>query len=339
MAGRRATGLPIVFLLALGLSHLAATGEQSSANQAGVGADGRVVRVHHLHFLVDDPIVAMQTKADKLGGTVVPIPGIGAGVRVGSQYLLFDRAKETNLPLGRPDQLQAIFAASVIWLSDHGVAVSPAAFADLPATLVSDALPLDHVGFASPEFATTVERLVTRGARTLNRTPDAAMFALPGGNRVEIVKDTETADAYWCPMHPGVRSGASGTCPLCLMELVPIRPPRIGEYQMDVAVLPDAQRRGLAGLRLVLRDPSHGTPVSDLLTVHEKPLHLFIVSRDSAVLRSRAPGTLRSRTVHSRARGAAWRGTCSSRTSCREAGPRRWCIASSWLQDRNDEQA
>ena len=75
---------------------------------------------------------------------------------------------------------------------------------------MSDALPLDHVGFVSTGFATTVDRLMARGARALNRTSDAAMFALPDGNRVEIVKDTEAPDAYWCPMHPGVRSGATG---------------------------------------------------------------------------------------------------------------------------------
>lgn len=64
------------------------------------------------------------------------------------------------------------------------------------------------------------------------------------------------------------------------MDLVAIGPPLTGEYRMDVAVMPGTRGRGLGGLRLVLRDPEHGKPVSDLLNVHEKPLHLFLVSRD-----------------------------------------------------------
>lgn len=92
--------------------------------------------------------------------------------------------------------------------------------------------------------------------------------------------DAGRQDAYWCPMHPGVRSPAAGKCPLCAMELVPIRPPAIGEYQMDVRVTPGAGGHGLRGLRFLLRDPANGRPVSDLLTVHEKPLHLFLISRD-----------------------------------------------------------
>lgn len=64
------------------------------------------------------------------------------------------------------------------------------------------------------------------------------------------------------------------------MDLIAIRPRLIGQYRMDVAVIPGTRGRGLGGLRLVLRDPAHGKPVSDLLTVHEKPLHLFLVSRD-----------------------------------------------------------
>jgi hypothetical protein len=90
----------------------------------------------------------------------------------------------------------------------------------------------------------------------------------------------DVLDGYWCPMHPSVRSSAAGKCPLCAMDLVVIRPPAIDEYHMDVAVLPGAARRGASGLRLVLREPLNNTPVSDLVTVHEKPLHLFMVSRD-----------------------------------------------------------
>jgi hypothetical protein len=83
-------------------------------------------------------------------------------------------------------------------------------------------------------------------------------------------------------MHPGVRAPVPGKCSLCAMDLVPIRPPAIGEYRMDVSVMPAPRGRGLSGLRLVLRNPADGTPVTDLLTVHEKPLHVFLISRDLA---------------------------------------------------------
>lgn len=91
---------------------------------------------------------------------------------------------------------------------------------------------------------------------------------------------SQPQDAYWCPMHPGVRAAAPGKCPLCAMALVLIRPPAINEYRMDVSVMPGSQKRGLSGLRLALKEPVTNAPASDLLTVHEKPLHLFIISRD-----------------------------------------------------------
>jgi hypothetical protein len=38
--------------------------------------------------------------------------------------------------------------------------------------------------------------------------------------------------------------------------------------------------QGLSGLGLVIRDPDSGATVSGLATVHDKPLHLFVVSRE-----------------------------------------------------------
>jgi hypothetical protein len=103
----------------------------------------------------------------------------------------------------------------------------------------------------------------------------AAAFTL-----ADAALGTAQQDAYWCPMHPGVRSPTPGKCPLCAMTLVAIRAPAIGEYRMEVNVMPTAQGRGLRGLRLRLRNPADGAPVTDLVTVHEKPLHLFVISRD-----------------------------------------------------------
>lgn len=63
-----------------------------------------------------------------------------------------------------------------------------------------------------------------------------------GGLRVEIVRDTALEDLFWCPMRPS----------------------------------------GLSALRLTVRDPQTNARVTDFATIHEKTLHLFIVSRDLA---------------------------------------------------------
>ena len=45
-----------------------------------------------------------------------------------------------------------------------------------------------------------------------------------------LSSDLDRPDAFWCPMHPDVRAADAGKCPLCGMTLVPIPPPRVGEY-------------------------------------------------------------------------------------------------------------
>src|SRR5262245_53601932 len=108
------------------------------------------------------------------------------------------------------------------------------------------------------------------GRRTLIR---AIVFLVFASSLV-----AQAPDAYWCPMHPGVRAPAPGKCPLCAMALVPIRPPSSGEYHMDVGVTAGPHGRGLSGLRLSITNPIDGAPLLDLVTVHEKPLHVFIIS-------------------------------------------------------------
>ena len=145
----------------------------------------------------------MQTRADKFGGTIVPLPGLGAGVRIGSHYLLFDRSSGSGIEPAGPGRMQSMLDASARWLSEHGVSVPAGEFATLLPTMVREALPLDHVGFVATSYVNTVEDIVSHGARPLSQTSDAAMFALPDGTRVEILRDSEAPDAYWCPMHPG----------------------------------------------------------------------------------------------------------------------------------------
>lgn len=84
---------------------------------------------------------------------------------------------------------------------------------------------------------------------------------------------------FWCPMHPNERSPVPIPCPVCKMTMVRIPPLRIGEYRMDVEQIVSRVSRGVAGLRIVIRDPANSQPVTSLEMVHERPLHLFVVSR------------------------------------------------------------
>lgn len=88
------------------------------------------------------------------------------------------------------------------------------------------------------------------------------------------------APTYWCPMHPDERAASAVTCPICKMRMVPVPPMRVGEYRMDVASIGAPKGRGLAGIRVTLRDPERNALVTTFETVHEKPLHVFIIGRD-----------------------------------------------------------
>ena len=106
----------------------------------------------------------------------------------------------------------------------------------------------------------------------------ALVAALPAGLPSWQAGSTQRAE-YWCPMHPDQRSAAPAACPICRMTMVAIPAMRIGEYRMDVEPLVSRLVRGFSGLRIVIRDPNTAAPVTSLETMHERPLHLFIVSR------------------------------------------------------------
>ncbi len=105
-------------------------------------------------------------------------------------------------------------------------------------------------------------------------------------------------DAFWCPMHLDQRSAAAGTCAICGMDLVPIPPPRPGEYRLEVGIVttitsharPGTPPR-FSGLQLRVADPD-GKPVTRFVTVHEHPLHLFVISRDLTYFRHVHPEEL-----------------------------------------------
>ncbi|HVL67738.1 MAG TPA: heavy metal-binding domain-containing protein [Vicinamibacterales bacterium] len=241
---------------------------------------GLAVRFHHVHYVVGDPSAAMAEVASRVDdGVRLIVPGLGVGVRTGTEHVLFDRSyEEPSDREGVP--FAAAYAAAVAWLARHGVVAEPADAKMLRVAAALPSAPHDHLAFAAADFAVVAQALERQGARPLRRTADAVLFEPADGLRVELVRDTSRPDAYWCPMHPDVRSADRGTCPLCGMALVAIPPPRLGEYRLDVALERAPRSAGLRRMRFVVRDPETGEPVTAFETVHEKRFHLFVISRD-----------------------------------------------------------
>jgi hypothetical protein len=139
--------------------------------------------------------------------------------------------------------------------------------------------PLRHMAFVADDLSAVRAALASTGVTPIRESAEAVLYRTDRGLDIELLAPTDLAEAFWCPMHPDVRSGRAGVCPLCRMTLVPIPPLRIGEYRMDVAVTPAPGGEGMSGFRLVIRDPETGAPVPSFAMVHDRLLHLFIVSR------------------------------------------------------------
>ncbi|MBA3885164.1 MAG: hypothetical protein H0X67_05455 [Acidobacteria bacterium] len=235
------------------------------------------LRFHHLHYRVGDPARAMNHAAQTLGGTRILLQGHGVGVQVDEHYALFDRFQGEE-PRSTPGAAEA-YAEAVAWLQERGFSVP----GDFPGARLAAVLPgeyLDHVAFEAQDLAAARDRLASAGAAPDSERDEAVLYRIPGGFGVELLAPGDGEDAFWCPMHPDVRSAeASATCRLCGMPLVAIPPPQIGEYRMDVTVQPAPGGRGASGLRLVIRHPDASAPVPSFAVVHERPFHLFIVDR------------------------------------------------------------
>jgi hypothetical protein len=232
------------------------------------------LRFHHLHYRVADPGAALGDAADAFQGTRTIQQGLGVGVRVGREYVLFDRQSDG----GEPARVEAAgaYAEAVSWLKAHGVGVEPPSLAGTAFSRGWRDGTLDHVAFAARDLPPAAAVLP---ATPVSTTEDRVLYRLPTGLGVEIVRDTDLPDTWWCPMHPDVRAPGAATCPICAMALVPIPPPRVGEFKLDVAVTP-RPGGGAAGLSLAIRDPDTGDPVTRFIEVHERQLHLFVISRD-----------------------------------------------------------
>jgi hypothetical protein len=232
----------------------------------------------------------MNQGAITLKGTRVLLRGLGVGIRVGGEYALFDRLDVSAVSAAQPPSISTAYAAARDWLSAHGVEVDAdrgTARTDFETMFGSETL--DHIGFTTADTSGVVAALIGRGAKPVRQTDDSRLFRLEGQGGVEIVRDLDAPDAFWCPMHPDIRSSTAGRCPLCKMELVSIPPPRVGEYRMDVAVTPGPGGRGASKLRLTIRDPATDRPVASFATIHERLLHLFIIDRQLEYFRHLHP--------------------------------------------------
>ena len=83
-----------------------------------------------------------------------------------------------------------------------------------------------------------------------------------------------------CPMDPDVRAAKAGVCPRCGMKLVLHVPDRV-EYPLEVTTSPALLRPGEpAALTFRVLNPTTNRPVRHFELVHEKLMHLFIVSEN-----------------------------------------------------------
>lgn len=85
---------------------------------------------------------------------------------------------------------------------------------------------------------------------------------------------------FTCPMDPDVRSKGPGKCPRCGMKLE-ARIPEFVEYPVKLSFSPSSIPAGRPlDISISVRDPKTGKAITKFETVHEKFMHLFIVSSD-----------------------------------------------------------
>ena len=83
-----------------------------------------------------------------------------------------------------------------------------------------------------------------------------------------------------CPMDPDVRSSKAGVCPRCGMKLSLHVPERL-EFPLEMTHAPDAVKPGdSVDLTLRVLDPDTNRTATRFELVHEKLMHLFVVSEN-----------------------------------------------------------
>ena len=249
-----------------------------SPQSAAPAAQPTSLRFHHAHYKVGDPAAAMNETARLLNGVRVIAEGLGVGVRAGQELLLFDRVEHPVSGAARP--AADAYALTVARLKAWGFSPDPDRASQVRLLQAVPDLQVDHLAFAADDFAAAVQRIQDTGATVRARRQDSVIFDGGDGLAIEILRDTDRDETFWCPMHPDVRSADAGKCPVCAMDLVPIPAPKVGEYKLDVHTDRDRRTGTIIGLRFAVREPDTSALVERLQVVHEKTFHLFIISRD-----------------------------------------------------------
>ena len=120
----------------------------------------------------------------------------------------------------------------------------------------------------------------------------------PRGISAEVLSDLP----FICPMDPDIRSAGPGSCSRCGMKLV-LGLPDMAEYPMVLTTDPaGVEARKPVELRFEVLHPDTGNRQVEFEKVHEKLLHLFVVSHDLREFRHEHPrlgrdGMFRLKTV------------------------------------------
>ena len=85
---------------------------------------------------------------------------------------------------------------------------------------------------------------------------------------------------FVCPMDPEVRLKTPGTCPRCGMKLVANIPEPVEYPTQFLFSPPNIPPNGRLGIEIRVRDPKSGAAIKQFQIIHEKPIHLFVVSED-----------------------------------------------------------
>jgi hypothetical protein len=116
--------------------------------------------------------------------------------------------------------------------------------------------------------------------RTCLQTFVGALFGLANLRAQRRGMDPSPPGDWVCPMDPDVRSDAPGICPRCGMTLV-LHIPDSVEYQLEVSHSPEVLKPGAdVVLTFWALDPETGQRVKRFEIVHEKLLHVFLVSEN-----------------------------------------------------------
>jgi Heavy metal binding domain len=85
---------------------------------------------------------------------------------------------------------------------------------------------------------------------------------------------------FVCPMDPEVRSPTPGKCPRCGMTLAANIPEPVQYPTRFTFTPPQIPANRPLSLKISVAAPKTGGPVKHFQIIHEKPLHLFLVSED-----------------------------------------------------------